>query len=156
MLASAGMEGNDRGDGFGLEKLVDPMGIEATVVHASAHRDRYIVSRAGLQETVQTARAHREVGHMARGDHNMYWKGMLRSDDTVLEIAVTKEESVPIGVIAPGSGRIAVEPVMITAKDAVGATVAGGPPVGTGPRGQRCPVAAQDERLEVAQEPTVG
>ena len=74
----------------------------------------------------------------------------------MLKVAMAKEVRVPVGVIAPGGSRIAVEPVMVTAKDAVGATGAGGPPVGTGACGEGGPIAAQDQRLEVAQEPTVG
>src|SRR5215510_6995467 len=40
MLASAGIEGNDGGNGFGLEKVIDTIRVEATVVDDSAHCDR--------------------------------------------------------------------------------------------------------------------
>ncbi|MBI3910979.1 MAG: hypothetical protein HY320_08615, partial [Armatimonadetes bacterium] len=41
---------------------------------------------------------------------------------------------------------------MIAAEDALGATVAGGPPVGTGARGKRCAIATEHQSLEVTQE----
>ena len=122
------------------------------LVHHRTYSEGPRVSGAGFQETVQTAGAYREVGHMARGDHDRDGQGMLRGDDTVLKIPVAEKERVPIGVIAPGGGRIAGEAVMVAAEDAVGATVAGGSPMGTGPRRQYGPVAAEDQGLEIAQE----
>jgi hypothetical protein len=70
-LASTRIEGNDRRDRFGLEKLIDAVRIEATIIDSSPHGDRHGMGRTGFQEAVQTGRPHREVRHMARGDHDM-------------------------------------------------------------------------------------
>ena len=156
MLASTRIEGKDGGDGFGLEKLGEPMRIQATVIDGGADGDRHGMCGTGLEEAIQTGRPQREVGHLAWGNVDVYGQGMRGGDHAVLKGAMAKAGRVPGGVIAPRSGRIAGEPVMVTAKDAVGATGAGGPPVGTGACGEGGPIAAQDQRLEVAQEPTVG
>jgi len=37
MLPPTGIEGDDGGDGFGLDKLIDAVGIEATVIDDCAH-----------------------------------------------------------------------------------------------------------------------
>src|SRR5262249_56904598 len=81
---------------------------------------------------------------------------MLGGDHAVLKGAVAKEVRVPVGVIAPGGGRIAVVPRMLAAEDAVGTTVAGGPAVGTGPGGEARAIATEDEGAEVAQQSTLG
>src|SRR6516165_2255608 len=52
MLASTRIEGNDGGDGFGLEKVIDAIRVEATVVDDGAHRDRHHVGGAELEEAV--------------------------------------------------------------------------------------------------------
>src|SRR6516162_10354791 len=108
--------------------------------------------RTGLQEAVETGRPHGEVGDVGGSSPDMDGQGMVRGDDTVLEVAMAEKIGVAVRIIAPGGGGIPVEPVMVTAPDAVGATGAGGPPMGTGARGQRGPVAAEDQGLEIAQE----
>jgi len=69
---------------------------------------------------------------------------------------VAKEVRVPVGVIAPGGGRIAVIPRMIAAEDTVSTTVAGGPSAGTGPGGEARPIATEDEGAAVTQQSALG
>jgi hypothetical protein len=71
MLASAGIEGNDGGDGFSLEKVIDTIRVEATVVDDSAHRDRQRMGGAGLQEAVETGRPHGEVSDVGGSQPDM-------------------------------------------------------------------------------------
>jgi hypothetical protein len=152
MIAPARIEGNDGRDGFRFEKLVDPVRIEATIVHGGPDGDGQGVGRTGLEEAVETRRPQGEVRDMARCEHEMHRQGMLRGHHAMLKVAMAKKVDVPIRVVAPGRRHVRIEPLVIAPKDALSATVAGGPPVGTGARGQRCPVAAEDQSLEIAQE----
>src|SRR5262249_17814819 len=156
VLTPPRIQGNDGRDGFGLEKLIDAVRIEATIVDDRTHSDRQGVGGTGLKKAVQTGRSHGEVRDMARGDVQVHRQGMLCGDHAVLKVAVAKEVRVPIGVIAPGGGRITVVPLMIAAEDALGATVAGGPAVGTGSGGEARAITTEDEGAEVAQQATLG
>jgi hypothetical protein len=64
MIAPARIEGNDGRDGFGVEKLVDPVRIEATIVDGGPDADGQGVGRTGLEEAVETRRPHGEVRDM--------------------------------------------------------------------------------------------
>ena len=68
MLTPAGIEGNDGRDGFGLEKVVDAVRIEATIVDDGPHGDGQCVGGTGLEEAVQTGWPHGEIRDMARGE----------------------------------------------------------------------------------------
>jgi len=113
------------------------------------------VGGAGLQEAVETERTHGEIGDMAWGEANVDRQGMLWRDHAVLKIAMAEEERVAIGIVAPGRCRIAIEPVMVTAEDALGATITGGPAVRARARGERGAVAAEHEGLKIPQEPAL-
>lgn len=130
VVAPTRIEGNDGRDGVGLEKLGDAVGIEATVVDDRTHGDRQGVGGTGLEELVETGRSHGKIGDMAWGNPDLYGQGMLGGDHTVLKGARAEKVRVPVGVIAPGGRRVAVVALMIAAEDPLGATVAGGPPVG--------------------------
>lgn len=52
VLPPARVQGDDRRNGFGLEKVIDALGVEATVVDDGAHRDGQRVGGAGLEEAV--------------------------------------------------------------------------------------------------------
>jgi hypothetical protein len=152
MVPPPGIEGNDGREGFGLYKVRDALGIQPAVVDDGPHGDRQGMCRTGLEEAGQTGRPHREVGVVGGSEPDMDGEGMVGGDDPVLEVAMAEKIGVAVRIIPPGRRGIPVETVMVTAQEAVGATVAGGPPVGTGTRGPRGPVAAEDEGLEIAQE----
>jgi hypothetical protein len=52
VLPPARVQGDDRRDGFGLEKVIDAIRVEATVVDDGAHRDGPRVGGADLEEAV--------------------------------------------------------------------------------------------------------
>jgi hypothetical protein len=156
MVTPARIEGDDGGDGFGLHKLVDAVGIEPTIIDHRPDGEGQCVGRTGLEEAIQAGGCHGKVGDMPGGEVDVHGQGMLRGHDTVLQGAVPEEGGVPGGVIAPGGGRIAIVPLMIAAEEALGATVAGGPPGGTGPGREARPIATQDEGAEVAPQPALG
>lgn len=152
VLAPARIEGNDGCDGFRVEKLIDPMRIEATIVHGSPDGNGQGVGRTGLEEAVETRRPHGEVRDMARCEHEMHRQGMLRGHHAVLKVAMAKKVGVPIRVVAPGRCHVRVEALVLAPKDALRATVTGGLAVWTGPCGQRGAITTQHEGLEVTEE----
>lgn len=156
VLPPTRVQGDDRRNGFGLYKVVDTIGIQAAVIDHSAYGYREGVGGAGLQHAIQAARAHGEIRHMAGSEHDLHRQGMLRRDDTVLEIAMAKEVRVAVRVIAPGRRRIAVEALVVATEDALRTTRASGSAVGTRAGGQAGAIAAEDEGLQVTEEPTLG
>jgi hypothetical protein len=68
MLVPADIEGNHRCNGFRLDKVVDAIGIESTVVDDCAHGDRQVVGGAGFQKAILTGGAYDEVGDLAWGE----------------------------------------------------------------------------------------
>jgi hypothetical protein len=85
VIATTGIEGNDGCDGFGLEKMGDPMRIEATVIDGGPDGDGQGVGRTGFEEAVETQGTHGEVRDMARFQQEMYRQGMFRGDHAVLQ-----------------------------------------------------------------------
>jgi hypothetical protein len=152
VLPPTGIAGDDGGDGFGLHKVVDAVGIQPAVVDDGPHGDRQGMRRTGLQEAVQTGRPHGEVGDVGGSQPDMDRQGMVWGDDTVLEVAMAEKVGVAVGIIPPRGGRIPIEPVMLTAEDALGATVTGGAAVWACARGEGRAIAAQDKGLEIPQE----
>jgi hypothetical protein len=55
-----------------MEKLGDPMRIEATIVHGGPDGDGQGVGRTGLEEAVETRRPQGEVRDMARCEQEMH------------------------------------------------------------------------------------
>jgi len=155
VIALTGMEGNDGCDGFGLEKMVDPMRIEATIIDGGPDGDGQGVGRTGFEEAVETQGTHGAVRAMARFQQEMYRQGMFRGDHAVLKVAMAEKVGVPIRIVAPGRRRVGVEALVIASKDALGSAVTGGAPMGTGPRREGGAVPAEDERLEIAQKPVL-
>ena len=151
MSAPTGIEGNDGRDGFGVEKMVNPVRIEATIVDGGPDGDGQGVGRTGLEEAVETRGTHGEVRDMARCKQEMHREGMLRGDHAVLKVAMAKKVGVPIRIEAPGRRRVGVEALVIASKDALGSAVTGGAPLRTGSSREGGAVSAEDERLEVAQ-----
>jgi hypothetical protein len=151
MIAPAGIESKDGRHGFRLEKMGDPVRIEATIVNGGPDGDGQGMGRTGLEEAVETRRPHGEVRDMARFEPEMHWQRMLRGHHAVLKGTMAKKVGVPIGIVAPGRRRVAVEALVIASPDALDSAVAGGTPLGTGASRQGGAVAAEDERLEVAQ-----
>jgi len=152
VFAPAGIEGNDRRDDFRLHTVVNAVGIEPAVRDHRANRDEERMRRTGFEKAIQTGRPHGEVGDVSGSQLDRNGQGMVWGDHTVLEGAMTEKVGVAVRIMPPGRRGIPVEAVMVTAKDAVGTTVAGGAPVGTGARGQRGLVAAADQGLEIIQE----
>lgn len=68
---------------------------------------------------------------------------------------MTEKVGITLGIVSPRRGRIPIEPVMLTADDALGATVTRGAAVGARTRGERGAVAAEDEGLEIPEEPAL-
>jgi hypothetical protein len=138
-----------------LEKMGDPVRIEATIVTGGPDGDGQGMGRTGLEEAVETRRPHGAVRDRARFEPEMHWQRMLRGHHAVLKVTMAKKVGVPIGIVAPGRRRVAVEALVIASPDALDSAVAGGTPLGTGASRQGGAVAAEDERLEVAQYPTL-
>jgi hypothetical protein len=156
MLAPAGIEGNDGRDRFRVEKLVDPVGIEATIVHGGPDGDGQGVGRTGLEEAVETRRPHGAVRDMARFEQEMHRQGMLWSHYAVLKGAMAEKGGVPIGSVAPGRRHVRVEPLVIAPKNALGPTVTGRPAMWTGAGREGGTVAAEHEGLEIAEQTPLG
>ena len=152
MLASAGMEGNDGGEGVGLEQVLDTIRVEATVVDDSAHRARQRMGGAGLQEAVETGRPHGAGSAVGGSQPDMDGEGMLRGDDPVRQEAVAAKVGVAVRSIPPRGRGIAGPARMVTAADAVGPAVTGGPAVGASACGERGAIAAAPQGLEIASE----
>jgi hypothetical protein len=151
MIAPTGMEGNDGRDGWGVEKMVEPVRIEATIVDGGPDGDRQGVGRTGLEEAVETRGTQGEVRAMTRCEQEMHREGMLWGDHAVLKVAMAKQVGVAIRIEAPGRCRVSVEALVLASKDALGSAVTGGAPLRTGSRREGGAVSAEDERLEVAQ-----
>lgn len=155
VFAPAGIEGNDRRDGFCLDKVVNAMGIEPAVIDHRADRDWQRMRSTGFEEAVQTGRPQGEVGDMGRSQPDMEGQGMVWGDDTVLDVAMAEKVGIAVGIVPPCGGRIPIKPFMITAEDALGTTVTGGAAVGARARGAGGAVAAEDEGLEIPQNPAL-
>jgi hypothetical protein len=139
-----------------LEKLGDPVRLEATIVHGGPDGDGQGVGRTGLEEAVETRRPHSEVRDMARFEQEMHRQGMLWSHHAVLKVAMAKKVGVPIRIVAPGRRHVRVELLVIAPKDALGPTVTGGPAVWTGAGREGGTVAAEHEGLEIAEQTPLG
>lgn len=119
---------------------VDAMavGILAAVIDHRPHGDRQRVGGASFEQTIQTRRPQGEIRDMGRREQHLEGQGVLRGDDTVLEVAVAKEEGVAVGIVAPGGGGIAVEAGVVSPEDPPDAAITGRPAVGTGADGGLC------------------
>jgi hypothetical protein len=92
---------------------------------------------------------------MGGSEPNVDGQRVFWGDDTVLEEAMAEKVGIAVGIVPPRRSRIPVEPVMVTAEDALCATVTRGAAVGARARGEGGAVAAQDEGLEIPQEPAL-
>jgi hypothetical protein len=152
VFATARLERDDGGDGFGREKLGEAIRVEATVIDDGAHRDGHRVGGTGLEEAIYTGRPQREVGAVGWGQSNVHRQRRCWRHPTVLAVPMAEAVGVAGGIIPPRGRGIPVPARMVTAADAVGPAVTGGAAVGAGARGERGASATEHQSLEVTQE----
>lgn len=155
VLPATGIQGDDGGDDFGLHKLVDAERIQPTVVHDGPHRNRQGMRLTGLEKAVQADWAHGEVGDMGGSEPDVDGQSVFWGDDTVLEVAMTEKVGVAVGIVPPGGRGVRIESLVVATENPLRPTITGRASVGTGPGRQGRAIPTEDERLEVAQEPTL-